>query len=544
MKKWGLILSFAVLLHLSASLQQGEAQEAPGNRPERLEQFRDMGFGLFIHWSLDSQIGSVISHSLAGASDDYVKRFFEDLPKSFNPDKYNPKEWAALAKLAGFRYVVFTTKHHSGFCMYKTDTTGFNIMNTPYGRDITASLVEAFRAEGIAIGFYFSPDDFHFLHQQGTLISRHRPEVFPANNPGLLKHDQAQLRELMTNYGAVDVMFLDGPPEGLKEVCWQLQPDTVVTRGAIETPEQYTPGVPLEGAWEGNLTMGTQWQYKPTHGTYKSGTQLIETLIETRAKGGNLLLNIGPKPNGEIPIEQEERLREIALWNFINGEAIYEVRPWVITNEGNVWFTKAKDASIVYAIVTKPDWPWGEWKTITLKSVKATGETKVSILGQSDKVLEYRPDVDPQTKWEQTAGGLKITAMRAQRIYNDRRWPNPVVVKITNAETGLDPPIVITTDAKWDAARRAVTLSGELKKLGDANSVEVGFQYRRKKITAEMYEPDYPWIDVKPQTRTGAGAFSATATKLQPGLEYEYRAFVKHPVLTLHGAEKSFNAAK
>jgi alpha-L-fucosidase len=119
-----------------------------------------------------------------------------------------------------------------------------------------------------------------------------------------------------------------------------------------------------------------------------------------------------------------------------------------------------------------------------------------------------------------------------------------VVLKITNAEPGLDPPIVITSGAKWDAGRRTVVFSGELKKLGDASSVEAGFQYRRKKITAEMYEPDYPWIGVKPQTRASAGTFSATAAKLQPGLEYEYRAFVKHPVLTLHGAEKSFAATK
>src|SRR5947208_14658456 len=96
------------------------------------------------------------------------------------------------------------------------------------------------------------------------------------------QHDRAQLRELLTRYGPVDVMFLDGPPEGLRELCWELQPDIVVTRGAIETPEQYVPGVPLGGAWESNLTMGTEWPYKPAHETYKSGTQLIETLIETR----------------------------------------------------------------------------------------------------------------------------------------------------------------------------------------------------------------------------------------------------------------------
>jgi alpha-L-fucosidase len=439
--------------------------------------------------------------------------------------------------------MVFTTKHHSGFCMYDSATTDFDIMNTPYGKDITAQLVEAFRKQGIVIGFYFSPDDFGFLHRQGTLISRRRPEVFPANNPALMKYDQAQLRELMGGrYGKVEVVFLDGPAEGLREVCWELQPDTVVTRGAIETPEQYTPGIPLEGAWEGNLTMGLQWQYRPTNEVYKSGTELINTLIETRAKGGNLLLNIGPKPDGEIPIEQEGRLREIALWNLVNGESIYAVRPWVITNEENVWFTKAKDANTVYAFVTGKPLPWGEFLTITLKSVKTTAASQISVLGQNDKVLEYHPEVNPQTKWEQTTDGLKITFMRAQRLYNDRRWPNPVVLKISHAEPGLVPPVILTSDARWDTARRRAVLDAELVRLGDAKAVEVTFQYRRRKHDAELYEVDDPWKDLKAQSKASPGKFSMEVAGLKPEQSYDYRAVVRHPAVTLYGATKSFTA--
>src|SRR5215470_3426759 len=146
----------AVLFALLAAA--AHAQDA--NRPERLEWFRDIGFGLFIHWNLDSQLGVVISHSMVGASDDYLKRFVEDLPKTFNPRKFNPQDWAALAKLAGVKYVVFTTKHHSGFTMFQTATTDFNIMNTPFHRDATADLLNAFREQGIAPGIYFSPDDF------------------------------------------------------------------------------------------------------------------------------------------------------------------------------------------------------------------------------------------------------------------------------------------------------------------------------------------------------------------------------------------------
>jgi alpha-L-fucosidase len=140
-----------------------ELPEGSLNKPERLEHFRDLGFGLFIHWSVDSQLGVVISHSLVGASDEYAKRFFDELPRSFNPRKFTPTDWAALAKLAGFRYVVFTAKHHSGFCMWPSDTTDFSIAHTPFKRDIVGETLTAFREAGIAPGLYFSPEDFSWL---------------------------------------------------------------------------------------------------------------------------------------------------------------------------------------------------------------------------------------------------------------------------------------------------------------------------------------------------------------------------------------------
>jgi alpha-L-fucosidase len=433
---WLLLAALSCVQPLAAQPQP------PGNRPDRLEWFRDLGFGMFIHWSMDSQLGSVISHSMVGASEDYLKRFTVDLPTTFNPRKFHPQDWAVLAKLAGMKYVVFTTKHHSGFCMFETKTTDFSIIHTPFRRDITAEIVTAFREQGIAPGFYFSPDDFWWLYKNGKNIQRNTPDVAPANNPGLMAHDQAQVKELLTNYGPIDIVFFDGPAEGLRELAWKLQPNVVVTRGAIQTPEQYIPGAPLEGVWESNLTMGTQWQYKPTNELYKSGGRLIEILIETRAKGGNLLLNVGPKPDGELPIEQEERLREIALWMFVNHESIYATRPWVLTNEGEIWFTKRKDENTVYAFIKQTPhlWTLGEWRDIVLKSVRATEKTEASVLGQNDKVLEYKPDVAPKTTWKQEADGLHVRVMRAQRLYNDRKWPNPVVVKLTNVTPALRPP--------------------------------------------------------------------------------------------------------
>ena len=151
------------------------------NKPERLEWFRDLGFGLFIHWNVDSQLGSDISHSMVAADEDYLRRYIEELPRTFNPPKFTPQDWAVLAKLAGARYVVFTTKHHSGFCMWPTHTTDFNIANTPFKRDITGELLDAFAAQGLARGVYFSPDDFWWLHKNGKTLQRRIADVQPVH---------------------------------------------------------------------------------------------------------------------------------------------------------------------------------------------------------------------------------------------------------------------------------------------------------------------------------------------------------------------------
>jgi alpha-L-fucosidase len=524
------------LLSMSASAQP--PAPSPGNRPERLEWFRDLGFGLFIHWSVDSQIGSVISHSLVGADAGYLERFF-NLPRTFNPTKYNPREWAVLAKLAGMKYVVFTTKHHSGFAMYDTKTTPFSIMNTPYGKDVTAELVTAFREQGLAIGFYFSPDDFHYLHTKRAVIARApHPGVTPQEVPGLLDFDRAQIRELLTKYGPIDLLFIDGPADGLRELAWELQPNIVVTRGALETPEQRLPGIAIDRPWESCITMGTAWQYKPTHEQYKSGTELIELLIETRAKGGNLLLNVGPKPDGELAIEQEERLRELALWNLAFGEAIGPVRPWVVTNEGDVWLAKRKEADTVYAFITRVGtWTLGEKRSFTLRSIKATDTTRVRVLSETGTVLEYRPDMDPRPSWRQDDRGFQVTATLAQRLYDDRRWPDPVVLELTNVNPGMTPPTVETRSASRRTAA-AATLTGVLKDLGQAPAVDVGFQYRRKKGPEELYEKDDPWRDTPLVKRSSPGEFSAEITGLSPTQPYEFHAVVKHPLITAYGEDR------
>lgn len=404
------------------------------NKPDREQWFMDLGFGMFIHWGVDSQIGAVISHSMAGASKEYVDRFINELPQTFNPKQFDPEEWAILAKLAGMKYVLFTTKHLSGFCMWDTKTTSFNVMNTPYKQDVTKKVFDAFRKQGIAIGVYFSPDDLHYLYNNNIPLGRlQHPLHYPVNNKGLMDLDKAQLKELLTQYGKIDLLFLDGPADGLKEYAWQLQPDIVVTRGEINTPEQTLPNKPLPGPWESCFTMGTDWQYKPTNDPHKSGTQIINMLVETRAKGGNLLLNIGPKPNGEIQIEQEALLREVALWNLSNSESIHGVRSWNVTKEGDIWFTKSKNENTVYAFIQGgKEWPYATRKDFVLKTLQGNEHTKISILGYGSELVEYRKNFDAKLYFQSTPLGLVISAVNGHRMYTNNQWPNPIVLKIEN----------------------------------------------------------------------------------------------------------------
>jgi alpha-L-fucosidase len=526
------------------SADRPELKEGLDNKPERLEWFRDLGFGMFIHWGVDSALGGDISHSLAGASDAYRKRYFAELPGTFRPRRFHPEDWARLARLAGMKYVVFTTKHHSGFAMWNTRTTPFAIGATPHRRDVVADVVKAFRAEGLAVGFYFSPEDFHWLHQNGKPVTRRpHPGVTPQENPDLMKLARAQLRELGTRYGAIDVWFLDGPAAGMRDVIWRAQPRAVITRDVIETPEQSIPGVPLDRPWESCLTMGTQWSYKPTHETYRSGSELIQILIETRAKGGNLLLNVGPKPDGELPIEQEERLREIALWSFSYDQAIHQVRPWVVTNEGNIWFTRKKDEDTVYLFLTKTAWNMGERKTFTVRSVRPSKDSQLSVLGASGDILEYKPDADARSWMRQDAQGLHLDVMMAQRHYNDRKWPNPLVLKITKVSPALRPPVVVTSRGERAPSGEA-TFHGNLQGLGEAPAVEVAFQYRPRKAVEELLHADAPWQQT-PYVRVAAtGPVTARAKDLKAGRAYEFRAVVKHPLLTVYGEEKAVTEAK
>lgn len=522
------------------------------NRPEDLEWLRDAGLGLFIHWSLDSQLGCVISHSLVGASKDYVDRFYEELPKTLNPKKWDFDHLAELARLAGFQYAVFTTKHHNGFCLWDSKTTDFNIMNTPYGKDLVKQYAEAFRKQGIKVGLYFSPEDFRYLRSQGLTITRTPLEPYSKEvMEGYRQLLTDQMTELMTNFGKIDVMFFDGGEtmyneegESLQQLCmrvaWDLQPGILITRGAIPTPEQQLPGVGVDFAWEGCITLGTAWQYQPTNETYKTGLHVIRLLTETRAKGGSLLLNIGPDANGELCRAQEDIIRELALWHFLNHEAIHNTRPWIITNEDSAWLLRSKDGSALYAVLfDQKDWDRGQRREFLLKSVKASPDTMVEVLGQTGELTEYRPDLDAHTYWEQREDGLHISAMHAQRIYCGIQWRNPLVLKITHPIPAFSPLLVETENDRLTQDTSSVTLFAKVDTLGSFESARLAFDFREYPgFALSSYETG--WQRLPEQTVSVPGIYSYTLEGLKPGITYQYRAVLFNESNTMRGEMNLF----
>ncbi len=420
------------------------------NDPHKTEVFRDAGLGLFIHWGPNSQIGTEISWPLYNASEDYIEKYYS-LARTFNPTRFEPAEWARLAKLAGVQYVVFTAKHHDGFCMFETALSDFKVTNTPYGQDIVAQVVDAFRREGILVGLYYSPGDFRYQLETGLRLDHiYKPDfgataAFGPLKKTFLEYEQGHVEELLTNYGDIFMLWFDGQCEPLKKHAWRVKQDIFIGRGEIPTPEQEIPGQALDYAWESCMTTSWQWSYQPNP-DIRTPEEVIHNLIRIRARGGNMLLNIGPRPDGQISPPDENLLREIGLWMMLYGEGIKGVRPWTITNEGDVWLTCRREQGIVYAFA---DLEFGlegikapSGCRFTLRSVRTTPQTTVSVLSQAGGC-----------EWREDAEGLHIAVSRIHTIQliktpplkaGSRRaaefgpftWgPNwPVAIKITNVK--------------------------------------------------------------------------------------------------------------
>ena len=355
MKKIITIL-LTVLICQSSFAQKKIWDETKEEKANRLEWWQHDRFGMFIHWG---------TYALAGRHewvkkyeripDDEYQKYFDN----FNPDLYNPTEWAKMAKDAGMKYAVITSKHHEGFTLFDSKFTDYKATSTPYGKDALAAWVDAFRAEGLKIGFYYSLIDWH--HPEYTIDRVHPQSAGTQEEYDALNKDRDmgvyreylknQVREILTNYGKIDILWLDYSFPGkfgkgrddwgsieLMKMVRELQPEIIVNDRAdlkefaggwdFTTPEQFkVPEWPTyEGEkipWETCQTFSGSWGYYRDEHTWKDTKQLLVLLIESVSKGGNLLLNVGPTGRGTIDYRAENALSSMGHWMKYNSRSIY-----------------------------------------------------------------------------------------------------------------------------------------------------------------------------------------------------------------------------
>jgi alpha-L-fucosidase len=365
-------------------------QETPAQKEVRMKWWTEARFGMFIHWGLYAlPARHEWVKNQEHITDETYRKYFDH----FNPDLYNPKEWARTAKAAGMKYFVITTKHHEGFCLFDSKFTDYKAPKTPYGKDLIGPIVQAMRDEGLKVGFYYSLIDWHHpeytvdrVHPQGN-SAEFREKAKTRDMAKYREYLHNQVREILTNYGTIDCLFLDfsfpgkdgkgrgdWDSERLLKMIRELQPNIVINDRLdlldvpggwdFRTPEQYMPRewVKVEGKkvpWETCQTFSGSWGYYRDEATWKSVRQLVVMLIETVSKGGNLLLNVGPTARGTFDSRATDRLAGIGAWMKLHDRSIYGCTeaPEGLARDDRCLFTYNPESKRLYVHVL--EWPMG-----------------------------------------------------------------------------------------------------------------------------------------------------------------------------------------
>jgi alpha-L-fucosidase len=369
-----------VLLIISQLIQAQLLRETEAQKIQRMKWWTDARFGMFIHWGL---YALPARHEWVKNYERMTNEQYQKYFESFNPDLYNPREWARMAKEAGMKYVVLTAKHHEGFCLFDSKYTDYKSTSTPFGKDIIKEYVEAFRAEGLKVGFYYSLIDWH--HPDYTIDSRHPQRqdsdtAYARLNKGkdmnrYREYIKNQVRELLTNYGEISIIWFDfsfpgkngkgradWDSENLLKLARSLQPGIIVddrldlrdVEGGWDftTPEQVKVAKwpEINGKkipWETCQTFSGSWGYYRDEMSWKSPAQLLELLIESVSKGGNLLLNVGPTARGMFDFRAQERLKAMGEWMKYNDRSIYGC------TEAPAGFTAPSNSLLTYNPATR-----------------------------------------------------------------------------------------------------------------------------------------------------------------------------------------------
>lgn len=369
--------------------------------------FESARLGMFVHWGHSSARGWELSWSLVGGvfslphCQDVAIADYHQNAENFNPTAYNPRQWAKLAKKLGVQYVILTTKHHDGYALFPTKTSNFSYAQGDRP-DLVEQFVEAMREADLRVGFYFSLIDWHhpdypaFTEADKPYRFDKIPQPTPQQWSRFIDVMFEQVRELLTNYGHIDIIWFDGSwersPEQwrageLAQMIRQLQPDILINdrlpgQGDFATPEQFVPPQPPSRLWEVCLTMNDSWGYNTADNNYKSARTLVHTLCEIAGKGGNLLLNVSPMGDGRIPPAQQERLLAVAEWMSRYGESIIGTRsglePWQFYGSST-----RRDNFYYLHLLMKP------YETISVRGIPIRQVKSVTVVG-SDESLAYK----------------------------------------------------------------------------------------------------------------------------------------------------------
>jgi alpha-L-fucosidase len=418
---------------------------------KRSEWFRNDRFGMFIHWGLYAipARGEWVRSGEFIPNEDY-QQFFD----TFDPVDYEPKKWAKAAKNAGMKYAVMTVKHHDGFCLFDSALTDYKATNTKAGRDLIREYVDAFRAEGLKVGIYYSLIDWHhpdYPHFGDKIHPMRNNEAFkgaPHDFSRYLDYMHGQVRELCMNYGKIDIMWFDFSYDEMRNEKWQAeklvkmirsyQPDVLIDNrletsgegfgsivedeptawsGDFASPEQIIPpegirnkrGEPIP--WEACVTMNNSWGYRTCDPHYKGAQMIIRKLVECVSKGGNLLLNVGPDARGNIPAESVKILEEIGAWLKLNGESIYGCGNCEIPKPE--WGRYTQNGHKLYAHVFEP--PIGP-----LALLGIPGDTIKKI-----RLLRDQSELKVSTAWL-TKAYHDVTFIGVEPVTHDCMLPDPV----------------------------------------------------------------------------------------------------------------------